>query len=304
MYNKYGGKWFNLNMSLQWLTILNKYREQINQRKDRSQFISLHIFEKESNFSIFTEQAGILFNHIGSLEYQIGDDEFKTLQQGEHLLYPKGVTVSIEVKEECFCTQFYLKKEIIEQFIWLLKQYGNYPAAIESQPYRVCIFQQSQTQLMDQLLEQQIHSYFGLNKDHDFFISLTLCKIMYHIFPDEHMLSKIVYLVETPFYPEEIQRVEAFMLENYHQPIRMKQLLEVAMVSESNLNRLYKKHFNLSPMERLTAIRMEQAALLLRDSSTTITEVAVRVGYQSMSAFVQQFKKKFEVSPKKYQSSK
>ncbi|QOR64748.1 helix-turn-helix transcriptional regulator [Cytobacillus suaedae] len=291
-------------MSLQWLPILNKYREQINQRKDRSEFISLHIFDRESNFSMFTEQAGILFNHIGSLEYQIGDDEFKTLQQGEHLLYPKGVTVSIEVKEECFCTQFYLKKEIIEQFIWLLKQYGNYPTAIESQPYRVCIFQQSQTQIIDQLLEQQIHSYFELNKDHDFFISLTLCKIMYHIFPDDHMLSKIVYLVETPFYPEEIPRVEAFMLENYHQPLRMKQLLEVAMVSESNLNRLYKKHFNLSPMERLTAIRMEQAALLLRDSSTTITEVAIQVGYQSMSAFVQQFKKKFGVSPKKYQSSK
>ncbi|MBE4909774.1 helix-turn-helix transcriptional regulator [Bacillus luteolus] len=291
-------------MSLQWVTVLNKYREQMNGSKERSRFISLHIFEKESSFSFFTEQAGMLFNHTGSLEYQIGDDEYKILNQGEHLFYPKGVTLTIEVKEECFCTQFYLKKEIIEQFIWLLKQYGNYPTSIESQPYRICIFQQPQTKLIDHLLEEQIHSYFELKQDHDFFISLSLCKIMYYIFPDEHMLSKIVYLVETPFYPEEIQRVEAYMLENYHQPIRMKQLLEVAMVSESNLNRLYKKHFNLSPMERLTAIRMEQAALLLRDSSTTITEVAVQVGYQSMSAFVQQFKKKFGVSPKKYQSSK
>ena len=83
----------------------------------------------------------------------------------------------------------------------------------------------------------------------------------------------------------------------------MKQLLQVVNISESQLNRLYKKYFQVSVMERLTAIRMEQAALLLRNPSITVTDTAVQVGYQSISAFVQQFKKKFGLSPKEFQSN-
>ncbi|MDF0725593.1 AraC family transcriptional regulator [Cytobacillus sp. S13-E01] len=290
-------------MKSNWQSILRQYRKDISKQRNKSRFISFENYEKDSTYSNFTEDPGILFIHTGAIGYQIGEDEFRSLRQGEHLFYPKGVTLTFEIKEDTFCTRFDLKRVIVEQFIELLKNYGSYPKSMDQQPNRLCIFQQTRSEAIDELLEEQVHQYFELNKDHDFFISQSLCKIMYHIFPDEHMLSKIVYLIETPFYPEAIQEVESYIIENYHQPLRMKQLLEVAMVSESNLSRLYKKYFGMSPMERLTTIRMEQAAQLLRNSSTTITEVAVQVGYQSMSAFVQQFKKKFGLSPKRFQSS-
>jgi AraC-like DNA-binding protein len=141
-----------------------------------------------------------------------------------------------------------------------------------------------------------------VEKDNDYFIHLTLLEMMYHIFSDEHMLSKISYIIDTPYYPEPIRKTERFILENYHKPLRIRNLVEAAMISESHLNRLYKKYFNMSPMERLAAIRMEQAAILLRDPSLTVTNVAVQVGYSSMSAFVQQFKRKFGVSPKEFQN--
>ena len=269
----------------------------------QSRFLSYQAYDSESLIPFITKEAGILFVLKGKMEYEIGEDEIRILKSGEYLFYPKGITIHLTALKDTCILLFHLKREIIQSFIESIQNYGSRPFLLEEQAYRVCIFQEETTSLVDNQIEEVISIFFDGNKDVDFFLYLSLQKLMYYIFSDNHMLSKLAYLLESPFYPETLVKIEAFLIENYHQPIRMKQLLQVVNISESQLNRLYKKYFQVSVMERLTAIRMEQAALLLRNPSITVTDTAVQVGYQSISAFVQQFKKKFGLSPKEFQSN-
>ncbi|WP_218017021.1 AraC family transcriptional regulator [Halalkalibacter krulwichiae] len=250
--------------------------------------------------TFFSEEPGILFVLSGELEYQIGETNFILLKQGEYLFYPKGVTVQLEIENGCSSLLLPLTKSITESFIQLLEEYRGFSPRLLEVPKRVCIMQETWSNEIDKLLIDMLEKYLENN---DFFIHLYACEVMYHIFPNEYMLSKISYILDMFYYPESIRMVEAFLLQNYQRPLRVRNIVEKVNVSESQLNRLYKRYFQQSPMERLTEIRMEQAALLLKNQSITVTEAAGQVGYQSMSAFVQQFKKKFGVSPKDYQLS-
>lgn len=265
----------------------------------QSRLMEFFTYEHEHSSAFYTEQPGILFILSGRKHYQIGEDEQRLLKQGEYLFFPKGVTVQLEVERGTTSILLPLKRHIIEDFIGLLKTYRAFSPELLEAPNRVCILQEQWTKDIEALLHKLLHSFKSQN---DFMIHLALCELLYYIFPNEHMLSKISYIIEMYYYPEPIRLVESFILENYHQPLRVKQIVEAARVSESHLNRLYKKYMRMSPMERLTAIRMEQAALLLRDRSLTVTNVAMQVGYHSMSAFVLQFKKRFGVSPKDFQA--
>ncbi|GAE27069.1 response regulator receiver [Halalkalibacter wakoensis JCM 9140] len=265
---------------------------------DHSHLVTVHSRKQEEAFSFFSEEPGILFVLNGQLDYQIGDDQFRTLSQGEYLFYPKGVTVHIEVTRACSYLVISLTKKLVESFVRLLEQYRSFSPEKLQAPARVCIMQAKWPEHIETHLTHILINYIDQN---DYLIHLKLCEILYYLFPDEHMLSKISYILDMFYYPEPIRKMESFLLENYHKPIRIKSITESVNMSESQVNRLYKKYVDMSPMERLTTIRMEQAALLLRNPSVTVTDVASQVGYQSMSAFVQQFKRRYKKSPKDYQ---
>lgn len=278
--------------------VIREKREQLTRVK--SSYLSFKTFKEESEETEFSYEPGLLFVLEGKVNYRVGDDEFRTVKTGDFLLYPKGVTITIEAEKESLGALFYLKKEIVEQFIQMLIQYGKRKLELK-ETNRVCILHQDWSAEIGAVLAETIERVTSLNEDQDFFVVLLLNKLLYFIFPDEHMLSKISYMMETNYYPDPVLNTEGFFLENYHQRIRIQHLLEIAMVSESQLNRLYKKYIGMSPMERLTDIRMEQAAILLRNPAVAIADIAAQVGYQSTSAFLQQFKKKFALSPKEFQ---
>lgn len=257
-----------------------------------------HHQEKTSSY-FKSPEPGILFLLEGGLSYQIGEDESRLLKVGEYVFYPQGVNVCFEIEKLSSTLLFPLSISITEQFVHLLHQHNRFSPTLLEDPNRVCILQEPWTEEINGLLEKIL---VHVSKNQPYFVHLALLEVMAYIFPNEHMLSKITYVLDHYLLPDPIRDAESYILQNYHKPIRMKQLTEVTNVSESQLNRMYQRAFQLAPMERVTAIRMEQAAQLLRNPSQSVTNVALQVGYQSMSAFLQQFKKKYGVSPKEYQT--
>ncbi len=55
--------------------------------------------------------------------------------------------------------------------------------------------------------------------------------------------------------------------------------------------------------EYLTALRMQRASELLRDTTLSIYEVASRVGYDSDIAFTKAFKRAMGTTPTRYRKS-
>lgn len=63
--------------------------------------------------------------------------------------------------------------------------------------------------------------------------------------------------------------------------VLVKYLAKLGNVSESSFNRKFKKELQLTPMEYLMEVRMEQAKKLLRRKEIPITQVALRCGFGS-----------------------
>lgn len=62
-------------------------------------------------------------------------------------------------------------------------------------------------------------------------------------------------------------------------------------MSVRNFNRLFLKETALTPKEYIQMKRMEKAKILLGNSNRTITDISLDVGYNSVSKFIEAFKK-------------
>lgn len=71
-------------------------------------------------------------------------------------------------------------------------------------------------------------------------------------------------------------------------------------MSLATLYRKLKQHTDLSAVELIRHIRMTKAALLLMETSLSVTEVAERVGFNDLPTFRKHFTDMFGVSPSKY----
>ncbi len=71
-------------------------------------------------------------------------------------------------------------------------------------------------------------------------------------------------------------------------------------LSPSYLHAAYKRFFDISPLNDLIAIRIEQACTMLSDTQKSVNEIAVSLGYNNPSHFIRQFTKKEGISPYKY----
>lgn len=78
------------------------------------------------------------------------------------------------------------------------------------------------------------------------------------------------------------------------------ELCRVMGVSRSFLHRKLKAIANTSAANFIRAVKLHRAALLLKDKSVNISEVAYQVGFHDRSYFSRVFQKEFGVSPKAY----
>lgn len=74
-------------------------------------------------------------------------------------------------------------------------------------------------------------------------------------------------------------------------------MARVACVSEEHLRRLCHVHYQRSPSDHLTHLRLRRAATLLRSSPDKLEEIALKVGYGSVYSFSTAFRRWSRVPP-------
>ena len=87
-------------------------------------------------------------------------------------------------------------------------------------------------------------------------------------------------------------------------PWTISSLAEQAGMSRSVFAAKFKEKVGTSPMSYLTRCRINTAQQLLRNSSLSIEQVAVSVGYDSEAAFNKAFKRQLGVPPGRYRQNK
>ena len=74
-------------------------------------------------------------------------------------------------------------------------------------------------------------------------------------------------------------------------------------IGKSQFYNYYKKFFGSSPKAELLDVRLERAKYLLKTETTSISDIAVKSGFNNLSHFTRYFKKAFGNSPAAYRDN-
>ncbi len=97
--------------------------------------------------------------------------------------------------------------------------------------------------------------------------------------------------------PPEIKHAVGLMLAYIEEPMRMAHLAEMAGLNIRRMERLFKTHLGMAPVQFYRKIRLEKARDLLLHTNLPTLEVACLTGFSSSSHFAMAFQRQFGVRP-------
>jgi LacI family transcriptional regulator len=94
-----------------------------------------------------------------------------------------------------------------------------------------------------------------------------------------------------------------FIWQHAHQPISVKDLVEVAAMSRRGLHKAFLENVGRTPGQELQRVRIDHAKRLLAESDHKMEVLASMCGYQSANSFCVAFKQATGLSPKQFRDS-
>jgi transcriptional regulator GlxA family with amidase domain len=94
--------------------------------------------------------------------------------------------------------------------------------------------------------------------------------------------------------------VYTFIRENVQNPISLKKISEVAIMSPHSFSRYFRKNCGSGFVEYVNQVRINKACYLLRETDYQIQNIATDCGFATVSNFNKQFRKAISSSPGDY----
>lgn len=96
------------------------------------------------------------------------------------------------------------------------------------------------------------------------------------------------------------KKINAYVLQNYNSTLTYEKLSEKFHMKITTMKNCYKSVYGETINDTIIKKRLEVAANLLKDSSLSITGIALQVGYTDHSKFSNAFRKKYNITPSEY----
>ena len=117
-----------------------------------------------------------------------------------------------------------------------------------------------------------------------------------------HMLLLLIQLLQERHgsrcqLDRRVHAAQQFLQNHVHRPVSMAEVASAAHLSIRQLNDLFRQQVGATPHQYLLELRMNEAWRLLEQSDLSIQRVAESVGYTSLSAFSERFRRHFGKPP-------
>lgn len=99
-----------------------------------------------------------------------------------------------------------------------------------------------------------------------------------------------------------IRDARELLVQDMENPPSIAQLARMAGINEKKLKCGFKQVFGVPVFEYFRNYRLEIARELLVSGIMNVTEVGIHIGYQNLSHFSEEFRKKYGVTPKRFQN--
>ena len=100
-----------------------------------------------------------------------------------------------------------------------------------------------------------------------------------------------------------LRKVEDYVRAHLAESIQLEALAALAELSPFHFARVFKQATGLTPHQFVTRERMLRAQQLIRETSRSLIEIALEVGYTSPSHFAQVFRREVGVAPTQFRSA-
>ena len=97
-----------------------------------------------------------------------------------------------------------------------------------------------------------------------------------------------------------MEKLLLFLNTHYQEPVTRKQIAHAVGYNESYISHLFSGIFQTTLTDYLTALRLEDAARMLRETALPVSQIALSVGFGSIRSFHRAFSQKFGISPREY----
>lgn len=161
--------------------------------------------------------------------------------------------------------------------------------------------------LYDQIISNEIEQVAGkialVNNEEElshFYLKLKTEEMIY-LFLSE--LSKRETITNYPLNVADVKAMYAIketLCSDLSNPPDLSHLAFISNMSESKMNKLFKQIFGNSIYNYYQALRMNEAAYLIREEKLSVSETGYRLGFSNLSHFSRIFEKHIGLKPKKY----
>jgi len=144
----------------------------------------------------------------------------------------------------------------------------------------------------EEMIREVIKYHNRKNEGYDIMVSSIMYRLIYYI------LTKLKS-VENNVSENRIKPAVEYIKKHFCEKIYVSHLAQLCLISESQLRRLFKENYNMSPIEYKNTMQMNTACELLRTGKTP-AEITDVLGFDSVCSFSHIFKKVHGFSPMQY----
>ncbi len=101
----------------------------------------------------------------------------------------------------------------------------------------------------------------------------------------------------------QLRKVEDYVREHLAEDICVDALATLTELSPFHFSRVFKEATGMTPMQFVTRDRITRAQQFIRETSRSLIEIALEVGYTSPSHFAKVFRRVTGVTPKEFRSA-
>ena len=98
----------------------------------------------------------------------------------------------------------------------------------------------------------------------------------------------------------EMHLIVDYVRAHYREKLSVTDMARVGRISVSSQERLFRKTFGLTPLMYLRKTRLNAACKLLRDTNTTLSEIAVECGFNDQTNMTRAFRLELKITPHRY----
>ena len=91
-----------------------------------------------------------------------------------------------------------------------------------------------------------------------------------------------------------------FILKNNPSKLLLKDISSDGNCCKTKCTSLFQRYLSVSPMQYLNNYRLEKGCAMLRNSSTSVTDVAYACGFSGTSYFCELFHRHYGITPNEY----